>query len=115
MITGPPDPSSSKPSTTEDQCPHDALAKFSLCDQQCAKPIWRYHQSIDRGLRRCINEGRPAGQLRQLAQERPDDVRNNNRTSAGQSMSGNVYFAGENDCQTLADFAGLSQNFSRLV
>ena len=78
---------------TQDQRAHDALAKFSFCDQQCAQPIRRNYQSIDRTFRLCIDERWPAGQLRQFAQERPRDVRNNKRTLAGQCVSRNVYFA----------------------
>ena len=80
MITGPPEPTSSRPSSTENERAHDTLTELRLRDEQCTQLIARYDQGLDRFLRVRIDERRLASQLRQFAHERTRPVRDYQRT-----------------------------------
>ena len=59
----------------QDERAHDALAELGLHDENVAQALRRDHDRLDRLHRMRVHQRRPAGELVQLAHERPGTVR----------------------------------------
>ena len=58
-----------QPNPAQDQGAHDAFAEDGFLHQHIAQPAWRQHDRLDVAACYRIDQRRPAGQLRQFAQE----------------------------------------------
>src|SRR6266446_1517495 len=93
---------------------HDPLAEFRLGDKQCPQSIRRDDQSLDRFACACIHQRRPAGELRQLAQELACAMGDNGCAVARLIVPGDFDAAGQDDTKPAGDFADPGQRLANL-
>src|SRR5215469_2091484 len=99
---------------TQNEGSHDPFAKFRLGDQQCPQSIRRYDQGVNEFARARIRQCRPAGELRQLAQEPAGAMRRNVYAVAQVIVPGDLDLTSQNDAQPSGDVADLGQRFANL-
>ncbi len=68
---------------TQDQRPHDPLAKIRFRDQQCPEPVRRDEQGLHGRSRIGVHQGRPSRQLCQFTHERARMVGDDQLAAAG--------------------------------
>ena len=97
----------------QDQRAHQPFAEVGLGDQQRPHPVGRKDQRLDRLGNDAVAERRPAGELRQFANEcaRAEFVKV--LALAVGVVAVNVNLAAENDGEAEADFANGRQRFAR--
>jgi hypothetical protein len=93
----------------QDQRAHDALAEFRLGDQQRAQSIGLDDQRLDGPARNGVDQGRPAGKLRELAQEGAGSMGDDRCGSAGRVVAADVDLAREDDAEAAASIADLGE------
>ena len=104
-----------KTDAAQDQRAHDALTQLGLLHQNVQKPVRRNDQRFDPALGLAVNQGRAAGELGKLAQERARTVRDNRWVVRQLVALGDDDVAGQNDKHTRTDLAGRRQALARAV
>ena len=110
---GPATPLYKQCNATQDQRAHDPLTQFGLGDQQRPHPVGREDQRLDRLGNDAVAERRPAGELRQFANERAGAEFVKVLALAVGVVAVNVNLAAENDGEAEADFANGRQRVAR--
>ena len=96
----------------QDQRAHQPFAKLGFGDQQSPHPVGRKDQRLDRLGNYAVAERRPAGELRQFANERARAECVKVLALAVGVVAVNVNLAAENDGEAEADFADRRQRLA---
>ncbi len=114
-ITGPPPPLLDQAHPAQDQGAHDPLAEFGLADQQGAQPFGTHHQGVHGSLGAGVDQRRAAGELGQLAHERPGRVGDDGLADAPLVAAGDGDLAAEDHGQAMAGLADPHQGLARRI
>ena len=96
----------------QDQGPHDALADFGLADKQRPQPLGRQDEGADLGHGLGVDQGGPAGQLGELAEEGAGPIRDDPFAMAELIAAGDFDLPGQDDDEPRADLAAFGHRLA---